>query len=212
MALVFKRSTPSGTSAVPNRAVREGYTQSYMSAPSAVHSTRSSGYPTPITYRGLSFGSAAAHCDTTLQNALFSSPPARPPMAYPGKSLSRFSSPSMQSFLRRASSPPCTIPKSACFRGLACAAMHRSIHRIVRCVASSKRSSSAATDDTTSSSAMMMSAPMSFWICIDFSGVKSICCPSTGLWNVTPSSEMSARSSRLTIWNPPLSVSVPPLV
>lgn len=43
--------------------------------------TRSKGYPTPITYRGLFTGSLDAHCATTLQNASFSSPPARPPMA-----------------------------------------------------------------------------------------------------------------------------------
>jgi len=75
----------SGIKAVPNLAVRDGYTQSYMSAPSAEHTTRSRGYPTPITYRGLSSGNNAVHCDTTLQNACFSSPPARPPTAYPGR-------------------------------------------------------------------------------------------------------------------------------
>lgn len=38
-------------------AVRVGHTQSNMSAPRATETTRSSGYPTPITYRGLFCGS-----------------------------------------------------------------------------------------------------------------------------------------------------------
>jgi len=42
---------------------------------------------------------------------------------------------------------------------------------------------------------------------MDCSGVKSISDPSIGLLNVTPSSLISANLSRLTIWNPPLSVS-----
>jgi hypothetical protein len=62
-------------SGVSYRAVRVGYTQSYMSTPRAVHTTRSSGYPTPMRYRGLSAGSAAVHLDTTGQKSFFSSPP-----------------------------------------------------------------------------------------------------------------------------------------
>lgn len=42
-------------------------------------------------------------------------------------------------------------------------------------------------EETTSSSAIIMSAPMLFWISIDFSGVRSIVVPSRGDWNVTPS-------------------------
>lgn len=55
----------------------------------------------------------------------------------------------------------------------------------------------------------MMSAPIAFWIAMLRSGVSSDRSPVVGLWNVTPSSVMSARSSRDTIWKPPLSVSMP---
>lgn len=44
-------------------------------------------------YRGLPSGSPWQHLSTTGQNSFFSSPPASPPMAYPGRFSSRFSIP-----------------------------------------------------------------------------------------------------------------------
>ena len=58
---------------------------------------------------------------------------------------------------------------------------------------------------TTSSSCIMISAPIEFWISVDFSGVSSISWPSWGDWNLTPSSVISANFNKDTIWNPPLS-------
>jgi len=56
---------------------------------------------------------------------------------------------------------------------------------------------------------MMMSAPSPFCIAMLSSGVSSMRLPSTGDWNSTPRSVMSARCSSDTIWKPPLSVSIP---
>ena len=174
--------------------------------------TRSRGYPTPITYRGLSSGNNAVHCDTTLQNACFSSPPARPPTAYPGRwsfrslrpeakvhskvtmcqsllvssSWSRAIAPSTQTLRSLWSSPPCIIPNNACSDGRRWAAMQRSIQRRVRWVAFSNLDFSLWTELTTSSRAMIISAPMSFWMWIDRSGVSIICWQWIGDWNLTP--------------------------
>jgi hypothetical protein len=60
-------NVPSGTNAVPNRAVRVGYTQSYMSTPKAEQTTKSKGYPTPIKYLGLLAGKRWQACSTTRQ-------------------------------------------------------------------------------------------------------------------------------------------------
>ena len=49
-------SDPSLVKSWPFRALRVGSTQSNMSMPRATHSTRSSGVPTPIRYRGLIVG------------------------------------------------------------------------------------------------------------------------------------------------------------
>lgn len=54
---------------------------------------------------------------------------------------------------------PCTIANRFCSVGLEWADMQRSIHLVVRYVASLKRSASVMVAGTTSSSAMMMSAP-----------------------------------------------------
>src|SRR3972149_4283060 len=50
-------SLPSEVKTHPLRALRVGMTQSNMSTPCATPSTRSSGVPTPIRYRGLAPGS-----------------------------------------------------------------------------------------------------------------------------------------------------------
>ena len=97
----------------------------------------------------------------------------------------------------------------ACSVGRWWLAMHLSIQRSVRWVASSKRSGPTWTEETTSSSAIMMSAPMLFWMAMLRSGVSSMRSPVVGDWKVTPSSVISARSRRETIWKPPLSVSIP---
>lgn len=178
-----------------------------MSTPSAVHTSRSTGYPTPMRYRGLAGGSFFVHCETTFQNSCLSSPPASPPMAYPGSQSERAIMASRQMSRSSGSSPPWTIPNRFWSCGLECAPMHRSIHRIVRCMACSTRLRSGSSEETTSSSAIMMSAPIWFWSPILFSGVRSISEPSTGLWKCTPVSLMVASSIRETIWKPPESVS-----
>ena len=142
--------------------------------------------------------------------------------------------PSMHVLRNLKSTPPWIIPKRACSEGLWCAAIQRSIQRSVRWVASSNRFASRQTELTTSSSAMITFAPILFCMRIERSGVRSICLPSIGDWKLTPFSfrrpsytvfqkwekselhciiesgwnltEMSARSRRLTIWKPPLSV------
>jgi hypothetical protein len=52
-AAFFNLIAPESTRATPKRAVRVGYTESYMSAPRAEQTRTSKGYPIPITYRGL---------------------------------------------------------------------------------------------------------------------------------------------------------------
>mmetsp|Transcript_35980 Transcript_35980/g.101294 ORF Transcript_35980/g.101294 Transcript_35980/m.101294 type:complete len:241 (+) Transcript_35980:299-1021(+) len=207
MFLFFSRICPSGTRAVPNRAVRVGNTESYMSAPRAEQMTTSSGWPTPMTYRGLWAGRRAVHCATTLQKSSLDSPPARPPMAYPGRCASRAMSPSRLRSRSRGLSPPCTMAKRFCASGREWAAMHRSIQRVVRWHASSTRGPVVRLD-TTSSSAMMTSAPSRFCTAMLASGVSSMRRPFLGFWNRTPSSVMSARCSSDTIWKPPESVSI----
>jgi len=85
-------------------AVLVGKTQSNMSTPRAVHTTRSTANPTPMQYLGLLGGSKPVHWSTTLQKESFSSPPLRPPIAYPGVFL--FTISAMQMLLNLASSPP----------------------------------------------------------------------------------------------------------
>mmetsp|Transcript_25528 Transcript_25528/g.69288 ORF Transcript_25528/g.69288 Transcript_25528/m.69288 type:complete len:210 (-) Transcript_25528:241-870(-) len=160
-----------------------------------------------MTYRGFPCGRVSAPSATMRQKSSLDSPPARPPIAYPGKS--RSTSCAALSRLNSGSSPPCTMPKRFCSCGLECALIHLSIQRVVRCVASKKRAGSFAVVGTTSSKAMMMSAPNRFWMPMDSSGVKSISVPSTGDWKVTPSSLISAKCSSETIWKPPESVSMP---
>ena len=68
--------------AVPNRAVRVLKTQSNISTPRQEHTTKSTGYPTPIRYRGLSLGKISVQRLTILQKSAFISSPAKPPIAY----------------------------------------------------------------------------------------------------------------------------------
>src|SRR5690606_4356933 len=71
---------------IPLRAFRVGITQSNMSIPKAIFSKILMGVPTPIKYRGFSFGNIA---DTTSVMAYISSagsPTDRPPIAFPSRS------------------------------------------------------------------------------------------------------------------------------
>ena len=65
----------------PLRALRVGSTQSNRSMPRATDSTRSSGMPTPIRYRGRSAGSSAAVISATSYMTGVGSPTLSPPIA-----------------------------------------------------------------------------------------------------------------------------------
>lgn len=130
----LSRIGPRLVSAVPNLAVRVGKTQSNISTPRAEQITKSSGYPTPIQYRGLSFGSKSVQSDTTRQNSSLDSPPLNPPIAYPLASLFIISA--MHILRRPKSSPPCIIGNNDC-AGFVCAAIHLSSHLMLLHMASS---------------------------------------------------------------------------
>ncbi len=72
---------PRDVNAWPVRPFRVGKTQSNMSTPRATDSTRSSGVPTPIKYRGHSFGIFGEISSITSNITDFSSPTLKPPIA-----------------------------------------------------------------------------------------------------------------------------------
>ena len=165
-----------------------GHTQSNMSAPRATQTTRSSGYPTPITYLGLCSGNQFVQALTlerlldqiigkngrtcTLQNSSFASPPDKPPMAIPG--VSRFTISLQHVSLRPRSRPPWIIQNRLCLSGCLWAAMHRSSQRIERCMASSILLRSGEVVAITSSSCITISEPIEFCNEIECSGVSSL--------------------------------------
>lgn len=67
--------------AVPKRAVLVGKTQSNISTPRETPKARSTGYPTPIRYRGLPAGRTSQHWRTVLKKSFLASPPESPPIA-----------------------------------------------------------------------------------------------------------------------------------
>ena len=72
---------------VPLRPFLVGITQSNISTPARTPSTRSSGVPTPITYRGVDSGSRGASQFMTSSICSFDSPTDRLPIAYPSKPI-----------------------------------------------------------------------------------------------------------------------------
>ncbi len=91
----------------PKRAVLVGNTQSNISTPWIEPKIISTGYPTPITYLGLSLGKYSQHSLTILKKSVLAYPPASPPIAYP---LASFDINAYKHlFLKSGSIPPCTI-------------------------------------------------------------------------------------------------------
>lgn len=156
-SLFFNFRNPLLVKAVPNLAVLVENTQSNMSTPKQEQTTTSTGYPTPIRYRGLSFGSTSVHYATVLQKSSLSSPPANPPIANPLASF--WIKASSDFFLKTGSMPPWTIGNRFYMSGFEWAEMSLSSHLIVRSQASSILGPVVVVL-TTSSKAMMMSAPI----------------------------------------------------
>jgi hypothetical protein len=115
--------------AVPNLAVLVEKTQSNISIPRQTHTTRSSGYPTPIRYLGLFSGKSLAEFETVSQKLVFYSPPAKPPIATPLYLLK--STEFMQCSLNDLSIPPYMIGKSVYLSLCLFALSFLSIHLIV---------------------------------------------------------------------------------
>ena len=72
---------PKDVKNVPFLAFRVGMTQSNISMPRSTPSTRSSGVPTPMRYRGLSEGSSGAEASIISYITGLVSPTDRPPRA-----------------------------------------------------------------------------------------------------------------------------------
>ena len=195
--------------AVPNLAVLVAKTQSNISTPNNAHTTKSTGYPTPIKYLGLSFGISSVHVSTTFQKSSFVSPPANPPIAYPGRFRLFISRTAV--FLKSRSSPPWMIPNKFCSFFREWALMHLSIHRNERSQAS-YISFIFEVGRITSSNAIIISLPILFCICMLFSGDSIIFLSSPFIWdtNSTPCSLRTDSCAKETIWNPPLSVKIFP--
>ncbi len=69
--MFFKDNYPNYVNTVPNRAVLVGNTQSNISTPKQAHKTKSIGYPTPIKYLGLFFGSVSQQYFTIFMKSYF---------------------------------------------------------------------------------------------------------------------------------------------
>ncbi|MEC5206592.1 hypothetical protein QF022_001548 [Vogesella perlucida] len=132
------------------------------------------------------------------------SPTDSPPTAMPSKPMSI--RPSSDSWRRSRYRLPCTMPNSALgfFRSSKARRERSAQRRLMRIDLAAVAWST--WPGVHSSKIITMSEFSTFWISIDFSGDRNSLSPLTGLWKVTPSSEILFMAPRLNTWKPPESV------